>query len=137
MSATYQQDAHYLQATTQEQKFFDAYVIDRDIIKAVLSAYRMKDADAARDYGLKILARPRIKNLLDTYFTKPKLPELPTIEDLRHYYIDLYKSDLGTIREKLQALTAYERVSGFNKQKKAAIDPDAFDPLDDLLDEQP
>ena len=56
---------------------------------------------------------------------------LPTVEDLRHGYIDIANDPVATIRERLQALIAYEKLSGFNKPQEAT-DPATVDPLENI-----
>jgi hypothetical protein len=67
-----------------------------------------------------------------TALHEPVKPQ-PSVEDLRREYIDIANDPAATIRERLQALIAYEKLSGFNKPPKPE-DAAAFDPLDDILD---
>lgn len=123
---TFQDDDNFKLSTPQEQKFFVRYAVDKDVVAATLHAYKISE-DNARDYGLKVLGRARIKALVDKYLRIRS--NLPSADELRALYFEIFEQSPEP-RIRLQALTAYERVSGFSKPKKA-ID-DAFDVLDDI-----
>ena len=126
------EDERYLTATPAEKKWIDNYAESKDISEATNAAYQIKEEKDVRSYGLTVLGRPRIAGLVKDYFTPRVIPQLPTAEELRELYMELFNSGSATIREKLQALTAYERVSGFSKP--VAKKDDSFDPLDDIRD---
>lgn len=128
----YTDDERYITATVAEKKWIDAYAISKDISEATRAAYQVKEEKDIRAYGLTVLGRPRIAGLVKEYFSPRIVPDLPTSDQLRELYMELFNSPNSTIREKLQALTAYERVSGFSKPKPTK--DDEFNPLDDILD---
>jgi len=119
-------DQLYLEATEQEQKWFQHYLINKNGLAATFHAYQTEDS--AKSYTRTVMGRARIKGLIEKYIVI--VPPLPTVQDLRQRYIDIANDPASNIRERLQALTAYERVSGFNKQAPAK--DDEFDPLQDI-----
>lgn len=127
-------DQRYIDSTDKEKRFLDEYSLDRDIARATLTAYDIiGDREKARRYGLAVLSRPRIAGLVADYLTEVKEKVLPTREDLRALYMDIFSNSASTIREKLQALVAYERISGFNKLPPKSAE-DQYDVLDDITD---
>jgi hypothetical protein len=131
MTADYHDSADYKQATPQEQKWFDVFHDTGDIQAASYSAFRVTSDESARSYGRRVMQRGHIEALIRD-FTVPPVP-LPSQEQLRRLYFDIYRVPTATPREKLMALSAYERVSGFGK-KQPDPEPDEFDPLDDIKD---
>jgi len=128
---SFKMDLRYSQLTPKQQAFVDAFEIYRDVTKAALEAYDMKDPVAARAYGLTIMGHVSIAGIIRDYITpKPEL-KLPTVEELRQMYIEVYSS-AEDARTKLAALTAYERVSGYNKPRQK--EDQQFDPLLDIRD---
>jgi hypothetical protein len=132
MPDDYKQSDDYIRATPQEQQWFDVFFETKDIKAASYAAFRVKTDESAYSYGRKVMSRPHIDSLIRT-FTVPDVP-LPTQDDLRRLYFEISRVPTATPREKLMALTAYERVSGFNKVKPAITDE--FDILDDIVDEK-
>lgn len=132
MMASWTDDERYITATPAEKKWLENYAVSKDISEATRAAYKVKEDKDLRNYGLTVLGRHHIGGIIKDYFTPRAIPELPTAEQLRELYMELFNSGSATIREKLQALTAYERVSGFSKPKQQK--DDSYDPLDDIRD---
>lgn len=130
----YHLDPNYAKCTEQEQRWFDHFFESRDMLAATYTAYRVKNDDSARAYGRSVIARAHIKALIDAYCTQPK--PMPTLEDLKRLYLDISELPSATPGEKLKALNSYERLCGFDRASKDAVnDPkDEYDPLDDLKD---
>jgi hypothetical protein len=123
-------DPRFKNRTERERVFLSRYAVDQDIVAATMMAYDMKDRDKARIYGLGILKKEEIAAIVRDHITI-KGRELPTQEQLRQFYMDIFHNGASTIREKLQALVAYERASGFNKTAPKNAD-NGWDPLDDI-----
>lgn len=121
-------DQLYLEATEQEQKWFQHYLINKNGLAATFHAYKNQTEDSAKSYTRTVMGRARIKGLIEKYIVIA--PPLPTMEDLRERYIAIADNPEASMREQLQALAAYERVSGF--QKKIVKDADEFDPMMDI-----
>lgn len=129
----YKDDQRYLNSTDKEKRFVDEYSIDKDIARATLTAYDIiGDREKARTYGLAVISRERIAGLIRDYFTPEEVKVLPSRDELRQFYMDIFANSASTVREKLQALTAYERISGFNKQPVKSAE-DQYDALDDIV----
>lgn len=129
---SYKDDQRYLNSTDKEKRFVDEYAVDKDIARATLTAYDIiGDREKARTYGLAVIARERIAGLIRDYFTPEEVKVLPSRDELRQFYMDIFHNSASTVREKLQALTAYERVSGFNKTSPKSVE-DQYDALDDI-----
>ena len=129
---SYKDDQRYLDSTDKEKRFIDEYAVDKDIARATLTAYDIiGDREKARRYGLAVMSRERIAGIIRDYFTPIEEKSLPTRDELRQYYMDIFNHSASTIREKLQALTAYERVSGFNKTAPKSAE-EQYDALDDI-----
>ena len=126
---SHKDDALYLLCTQKEQAWLDEFCISGSIELATTVAYGTEDKDAARAYGRTVAARERIAKLIKDHIApRPKI-SLPTSEELRAMYIELYHRGQD-VRTQLQALQAYERVSGFKAPKNK--DDNAFNPLDDI-----
>ena len=125
-------DERFFVCTPQEQLFLREFAVDQDLIRSTKAAFKVQTDEQARTYGLTVLGRDRIKGLVRDHVVKRQESTLPTVEELRHLYMDLYHVPAATVREKLQALTAYERVSGYNKPKQKGNTDDGFSALDDL-----
>jgi hypothetical protein len=126
---SHKDDELYLNCTDKEQIWLDEFAISGSIELATQTAYGTVDKDAARAYGRTVAARERIAKLIKDHIAPKVVRSLPTSEELRAMYIELYH--LGQdVRTKLQALQSYERVSGFSKPKPNK--DDGFDPLSDI-----
>jgi GTP1/Obg family GTP-binding protein len=128
MHPSYRQDARYLTATKQEQIWLDSFHSTGDIVEATRNAYNVTD-ETVETYAKSVAARGKIANLINDY-TRKTMSNFPTIDELRGLYMDIANAGSATIRERLQALIAYERVSGYSKQKPK--EDEGFDPLDDI-----
>jgi hypothetical protein len=131
MIFNYRGSVQYITATKQEQIWIDTFATTGDIIKATVAAYDFQDEDntaVIENYAKSVAGREKIKTLIASYGEKQEV-HLPTLEELRERYIEIADNGSATIREKLQALIAYERVSGFNKVKPK---PEGYDTLDDI-----
>lgn len=129
---SFETDQRFLDSTDKEKRFLLEYAVDKDIARATLTAYDIiGDREKARRYGLAVMSRPRIAGIIADYLSVVKEKARPTREELRDLYMDIFHNSASTMREKLQALTAYERVSGFNKTAPKQTD-DGYDPLDDI-----
>lgn len=128
----FQLDQRYIDSTDKEKRFLDEYAVDKDIARATLTAYDIiGDREKARRYGLAVMSRERIAGIICDYFTTAVEKSLPDRDELRQHYMDIFHNSASTVREKLQALTAYERVSGFNKTAPKSVE-DQYDALDDI-----
>lgn len=129
---SYKLDQRYIDSTDKEKRFVDEYAVDKDIARATLTAYDIiGDREKARRYGLAVISRERIAGLIRDHFTPVEEKVLPSRDELRQFYMDIFHNSASTVREKLQALTAYERVSGFNKTSPKSVE-DQYDALDDI-----
>ena len=128
---THKDDPNYLNATEQEKKWFDLFVESKDLLAATHGAYRMNGDDSARSYGKSVIARPHMAALIKSYCTPQS--DLPTAEDLKRMYIDITRDGNATVRDKLTALQAYERLAGFTVKGKPIATPtdDPFAGIDD------
>lgn len=126
---SYKQDARYPLLTHKQQGFLDSFAINQDITQAVLENYDIKDPAQARSYGLTVIAHPSVAGLIRDHIQPKPVAKLPTSEELRAMYIDIY-NNAEESRIKLQALTAYERVSGFSKPKTPVADQ--YDAINDI-----
>lgn len=125
-------DDRYIQATAKEQCFLDEFAIDKDVARSIQKCYELiGDREAQRRYGLSVMARERVAGIIRDYLSVVVEKILPTRDELRHHYMEIFHSSAATVREKLQALTAYERVSGFNKTVPKSVE-DQYDALDDI-----
>lgn len=130
---SFKNDQRYLDSTDKEKRFLDEYSIDKDIARATLTAYDIiGDREKARRYGLAVMSRERIAGIIRDYIATVEEKSLPTRDELRQFYMDIYTNAASTVREKLQALTAYERVSGFNKTAPKTAE-EQYDALDDIV----
>ena len=127
-------DERFLRCTVLEQNWLLEFAVDHDLIRATKAAFNVKTDEQARSYGLSVMGRDRVAGLLRDYILKRSENTLPTVDELRHLYMDLYHIPAATVREKLQALTAYERVSGFQRKSKEKDNSNGstFSILDDL-----
>lgn len=129
---SFKADQRYIDSTDKEKRFLEEYAIDRDIARATLTAYDIiGDREKARRYGLAVISRERIAGIVRDYLTTAVEKSLPDRDELRQFYMDIFNNSASTVREKLQALTAYERVSGFNKTAPKSVE-DQYDALDDI-----
>jgi hypothetical protein len=129
---SFTQDQRYIDSTDKERRFLDEYAIDKDIARAILTAYDIiGDREKARRYGLAVMARERIAGIIADYIAPAVEKTLPDRDELRQHYMDIFYNSASTVREKLQALTAYERISGFNKTAPKSAE-DQYDALDDI-----
>lgn len=129
----FHQDERYIQATDKEKCFLDEFATDKDIARSVGKCYDViGDRETQRRYGLTVLSRERIAGIVRDYIAAPVDKSLPTRDELRHHYMELFHNAASTVREKLQALTAYERVSGFNKTVPKSAE-EQYDALDDIV----
>lgn len=125
-------DERYIQATEKEQCFLNEYAIDRDVARAIIKCYELiGDREAQRRYGLSVMARERVAGIIRDYLSVVVEKTLPTRDELRHHYMDIFNNSASTVREKLQALMAYERISGFNKLPPKTAE-EQYDALDDI-----
>lgn len=129
---SFKDDQRFLDSTDKEKRFLEEYSLDKDIARATLTAYDIiGDRDKARRYGLAVMSRERIAGIIRDYFTAIEEKILPNRDELRQFYMDIFHNSASTVREKLQALTAYERVSGFNKTALKSAE-EQYDALDDI-----
>jgi len=126
----HQADVRYKSLTPQQQTWLDHFAEFKMPGRAYSAAYPTTPEDKVNSLGSTMVTHPKIAPLIKEYLT-PRT-DLPTVDVLRELYMDLYNSPSATIREKLQALTAYERVSGYSKPTKSK-DDDGFNPsIDDI-----
>lgn len=129
---SFQHDDRFIQATEKEQCFLNEFAIDKDVARSTQKCYDVAgDRETIRRYGLSVMARERIAGIIRDYISPAAEKSLPTRDELRHHYMEIFHSQAATVREKLQALTAYERVSGFNKTAPKSVE-DQYDALDDI-----
>lgn len=128
MSEDYEQTVEFKSLTQQQQKWWIHYYEHRDVFSATLHAYATVPENA-KSYGNSVAAGKNMSVLIDRYC---RVKTLPSVEDLRAMYIKIFEEPNEHSRVRLQALTAYERVSGFSKPPKAKED-DTFSPMDDIL----
>lgn len=129
---SFENDQRYLDSTDKEKKFLIEYAVDKDIARATLTAYDIiGDREKARRYGLTVMSRERIAGIIRDYIATVEEKSLPTRDELRQHYMDIFHNSASTVREKLQALTAYERVSQFNKIPTKTAE-EQYDALDDI-----
>lgn len=129
---SFKDDQRYIDSTDKERCFVDEYAVDKDIARAILKCYDvMGDREKSRRYGLAVMARERIAGLIRDYIAPVEAKSLPTRDELRQFYMDIFANSAATVREKLQALTAYERISGFNKTAPKTAE-EQYDALDDI-----
>lgn len=128
----FEADQRFIDSTDKEKIFLLEYAVDKDIARATLSAYNViGDREKSRRYGLAVMSRERIAGIIRDYLTPVEEKILPNRDELRQFYMDIFHNSASTVREKLQALTAYERVSGFNKTAPKSVE-DQYDALDDI-----
>ena len=128
---SYKDSPQYGQCTDQEKKWFDHFYESRDITAATKAAYDVTTDDSARTYARTVMSRERIKLLIAEFCIQPK--GLPSVDDLKHRYIDIAEDKNADARTKLAALAAYERLCGFTVKGKPTappIDDDPFAGLD-------
>jgi hypothetical protein len=129
---SFETDQRFIDSTDKEKRFLLEYAVDKDIARATLTAYDIiGDREKARRYGLAVMSRERIAGIIRDYIATVEEKSLPTRDELRQFYMDIYNNSASTMREKLQALTAYERVSGFNKIPPKTAE-EQYDALDDI-----
>ena len=129
---TYKDDQNYLNCTAQEKVWFDSFYETREPVAATEAAYRVNSKESAQAYAKKVMERDHIKALIASYVTQPVA--LPTIDDLKRKYIALSEDSGATVRDKLTALQAYERLCGFTVRGKPTPQSPDEDDLDDIND---
>jgi hypothetical protein len=131
----YKESIEYANCTVREKAWLEAYLTSDaleylNIQLATEKAFEISP-DNSLAYGRAVLARPRIKKIVESALDAT---QLPTLEEFK---LALWKttSETKDLKEKLGALTLYADISGWrNKSRsaKSADDETKIDPLKDL-----
>lgn len=134
---SFQTSKEYSECTPREKKWLDVYLTPEDhaylnINEATIVAFEISP-DNSLAYGRSVLARPRIKKLVEQHTASTALPTLD------EFKLELWKTaqtENKDARIKLGALTLYADISGWRTRTLAKSaksgDDNTFDPLSDI-----